>query len=211
MINLSHNWSNYSIASSKCGFNLKKKDNGGNISIIDLQTEYLSAALKGAEIDLCKLVYDRFCAFMKETKRGKPVIVMIDDLSIFSSIGYDNTVIHQLIRQISNRLREDSSELTNEQLNHMIIQSSDDLRGLIQSLRNSSDIYMVIRPLETGHSTVVDGTLRITDIRLPNDSGNKQIHSTLSFAQPTNIGCRRSFFYKLGDRRVRLTTSAPIL
>lgn len=139
--------------------------------------------------------------------------VMLDDISVLESLGYAVNTIYQLISEISESLRDNSRRLAANQLHHLIFQTSSPVNDLLSSLQNTSDLYISLRPLDTGHSTRVDGTMTISDHRLPCVNSDRQMPTVASLAlnSSKDIGCRKTYFFKLGDRRVRLTTSALIM
>lgn len=215
LITLSHDWSNYSIASSKCGFNLRRKENGGNISIIDVMKKFLLDTKQGLEENYCSYILEQFNQFLCNLSSGdqahtkRPITVMLDDLSVLESLGHDHHSIYQMTSNLSNKLRNESTRLAQNHLNHLIIQSSGCLDKMLSNLQNTSDICLIMRPLDTGHSTRVDGTLTIIDNRLP--SRVNQQPTSILLAKSNEIGSKNTYFFKLGDRRVRLTTSALII
>ena len=211
LVTLSHDWSNYSIASTKCGFSIRQTENGGNIVVVDIIQRFLQDTILGLEVNYCEYIVEQFRLFMEKcaeqngTAPAKPVTVMIDDLGILLSLHHRATDIYHMISTISGRLRDLSTHLKSNHLNHVILQTSSDLGGTLANIINSSDVLLTLRPLETGHSTRVDGTIMISDNRLPRE--NKQMQLATPLMATKTVGMKKTYFYKLSDRRVRLTNS----
>lgn len=160
----------------------------------------------------------------------KPVIVMIDDISLLLSMNSKPNEIYQLFSSIDKSLRDRSQTLMDSQSNYFVVQTmvvnhksphdeayqnkEYDVNYIMASMENLSDIILTLKPLNTGYSTRVDGTIKIVDNRLPSvHQPSSQLLPSVStiFAESApEIGTKKAFFFKLGDRRVRLTSSALI-
>lgn len=256
LITMSHDWTNYSSTAAKCGYNLRRLQNGGTIEVVNIMGKFLELIKEDncESTDLCLFIMNSVEKFMsthspdsngENTTNTKPLVVMIDDLSILLSLGFKLNEIYRLFSSIDKSLRDRSKEIQSNKLSHFIVQttmtiidknkqqqlstqqSDGDLNYLITNLENMCDLRIYLRPLDTGYSTRVDGTIKILDNRLPatvelpspstNESGTLEqklrSNSTLLF-QPKEthgeIGTNKAFFFKLGDRRSRLTSNALI-
>lgn len=240
LITLGHDWLNYSACAAKCGFNLRRKQNMGNIEVFEVMERFLDDASEGLIGNYCDYILDQVNKFLDSSsdhlqsegsdKNQKPIAVMIDDISLLSIIGVQHKDIVKLVSNIDHRLRQRSKSLLPGRLNYLIIQTmftnmkakqthspeDNNLNFINTTLENACDLNITLKPLETGHSTRVDGTVKIIDNRLPitaKSSGNMStIRSPISVFPDSSaeIGSKKAFFYKLSDRRVRLTSSALI-
>lgn len=235
LVSLSHDWSNYSGSAAKCGFNLRRSTNGGNIQVLDVMDEALKNIIDGKEnLNLCSFILNGVMDFIDQytpdktndldlfDPKLKPINVFIDDISLLSTLGHSTNEIYKVITKIDSRLRERSKGLDVRYLSHIVLQgmmlkdstmkSSEDLNFLIANLENICDISMILKPLETGYSTRVDGTIKILDNRSPaQPEALTPTSSIIPSLFPTlahSIGVKKAYFFKLGDRRVRLTSSA---
>lgn len=230
LVTLSHEWSNYSSCAAKCGSNLRRSQNRGNIDVLNLMSKYIDSMREESESDLnlCKYIEDevlKFIGIHTQNDEAKPVIVMIDDISILLTIGYKVNEVYRLFSTLDSTLRMRSKRYKVEQLSHLIAQTlftnykvteyndlkanDDDLNYLTATFENHCDLILTLKPLSTGHSTRVDGTIKIVDNRLP--SGKQApitLGQSISLENNNEIGSIKAFFFKLGDRRVRLTSSA---
>lgn len=251
LVTLNHDWSNYSSIAAKCGFNLRRTQNSGTIEVLDMMCEWLNAVKEGdTNFNPCDCIQNYVNSFINlhtppenvseeneavaETQVStKPLIVMIDDLSILLSIHPNPNEVFRMFSLINKSLRSRSQDITCGKLSHLIVQTmmtspkDEDLNWRVYSnIENLCDLIMILRPLETGHSTRVDGTIKIIDNRRPTEAeastksspstGMSSLMSTLRLPSTVipdglgDIGTKRALFYKLGDRRVRLTSSALI-
>lgn len=252
LFTLLHDWTNYSAAAAKCGANLRRTQNMGNIDVVDLMSLYCESLKAGTDLrfNSCKYLKDYLqryflqrtsedCGDINKTQECRPepqasknpVIVMIDDLSSLLVTGSTCDDVVCLLSTIDSLMRKQSCQLQSGLCNLLVLQTMTPscvepgsnftprdslLKQLVMNLRNSCDLIVALRPLETGHSTRVDGTLKIIDNRLPTlePKTNTSAASTsaLSFMgdAPMQIGTSKAYFFKLSDRRVRLTTSAMI-
>lgn len=247
LITLSQDWSNYSSIAARCGSNLRRTENMGNIEVLNIMTKFLdSYKIGNQDIDICKHLQESAIEFIKKhTPSGlaslKPIIIMIDDLSILSTIGTNSEEVYRLISSINSNLRKRSELLNDSQTSFLVLQSTvthmrtnetlrdheqwqgDDMDYVIANIGNQCDIVMILKPLDTGYSTRVDGTIKIIDNRLPpatksptttatiDSQALPSISSMLTLDTRAQIGMTRTFFYKLSDRRARLTSSALIM
>jgi len=239
LVSLSQNWTNYSASAAKCGFNLRRTQNMGKIDVLDLMSMYLGALKEGvSDFDPGKLILESVITHLEKhttispsdgTKLTKPTKVLIDDLSILLTLGSTASRIYQLFSTIENLMRD--CQLPKGHSSHLIIQTMainttsntydnvpNDLNHLIATLSNHCDILITIRPLGSGYSTRVDGTIKIFDNRLTirsqsslsigDTSFQKQATLPLFPETPVEILAKKNFFFKLGDRKVRLMSSA---
>lgn len=276
LVTLSHDWSNYSASSAKCGFNLRKIQNMGNIQVLNVMDKFLENITSGGQDDDGQKLFN-YCQFIKESvidfidrnnndqtkdnrydsstgennektdtpkKVMRPTIVMIDDLSILLTIGSSVNEVFQLVLSLNTLLRTGSECLPADRVNHFIIQtmftnintkqhkqprqiSDKNLNYLISNIENICDVCITLKPLDTGHSNRVDGTIKILDNRLKVSQNHPDKTAAASSLPPkplplqqlsmgmfpdtsSDIGSTRAYFYKLGDRRARLTSSALI-
>uniref|UniRef100_A0A6G1S6L8 Elongator complex protein 6 n=1 Tax=Aceria tosichella TaxID=561515 RepID=A0A6G1S6L8_9ACAR len=243
LVTLSHNWLNYSVGAAKCGFNLRRKQNmAGNIDVLSMMDKYLDDISKGAnETNYCDYILEQVTKFLDNpnneptsgqsiARAAKSSVVMIDDLSILLTIGCSLRDVIRLMLTIDQTLRSKSENLPPGRLNHLIVQTmftnirakqdhcpeDNQLNFLLTNLENICDLHLILKPLETGHSTRVDGTIKFIDNRLPSkqnsSSGDSRpnILSNILSGSSADIGTKKAYFYKLSDRRVRLTSSAFI-
>lgn len=229
IITLSQDWANYSSCAAKCGSNLRRSQNRsqakGNIEVLNMMSKYLEVIQQGGEMQFkpCQFIKDYIIDFIEHSSDGlpnfKPVIIMIDDFSILLNMGCQAREIYQLFYSIDNFLRRRSESLKEDQLSHLVIQTTssqsetptpdDGWTFVIANMENQSDIVMTLKPLKTGYSTRVDGTIKIVDNRLPMCNKNSPLPSQPALFRG-EIGLKKAFFFKHGDRRVRLTSSALI-
>jgi hypothetical protein len=243
LVTLSHSWRNYSVSAAKCGFNLMKKQNStGNIDVLSIMDKYLEdMSNSSSDINYCDYIVERTTEFLDNlenestsgtslTRPAKSASVMIDDLSILLTIGCSPRDITRMILNIDQLLRSRSDSLPPGRLHHLIVQtmfvnlrknedhSSDyeELNFILRNLENICDLHLTLKPLETGHSTRVDGTIKFVDNRIASkDDGTaggsrSGILSNMLTGASADIGSKKAYFYKLGDKRVRLTSSAFI-
>lgn len=243
LVTLSHNWASYSASATRCGFNLRRTQNLGNIEVFDLMETFFEESKRGqANVDkYCDMIYERIASFVNNQTTSslnddhqpkKPIAIMIDDLSILPTIGVSPGQVLMMVVSIDKLLRKQSRVLPDGRANHLVVQTmftnfksaqtnrpcDDDLNHLISNLENMSDLSIYLKPLDTGHSTRVDGTIKVVDNRLPAKSpspqkSSPQTHKLMLSMFPEvsgDIGAKKAYFYKLGDRRVRLTSSALI-
>lgn len=246
LVTMCHDWSNYSARAAKCGFNLRRTQNGGMIEVINLMSEYLSAIKKDSLISLepCRIISDSVIKFIKThasephsensgARMVKPLIIIIDDLSMLLTIGAKPNEIYRLFSSIDKSLRDRSKELQSNFLSHFVVQTmatspnpkqnlakscaNNDLDYLISNLENLCDLTLILKPLITGYSTRVDGTITIIDNRLALPNKQAEIAtpslfagSSFSLGNKVDVGVKKAFFFKLSDRRIRLTSSALI-
>lgn len=174
------------------------------------------------------------------TMNLRSVIIMFDDLTILNSLQHDSGKIFRMIYMIDQKIRKlhlkmCPNTLNESSLSYLIVQSTllsdkqdsasiyhmgvpEDQAQFIANMENFSDLVISLKPLETGYSTRVDGTIKIVDNRIPrgltSSSANDKRHgSALSLFPVMNrqeIGQKLAYFYKLGDRRVRLMSSAML-
>lgn len=165
-----------------------------------------------------------------QADQQQPLIIMIDDLSSLLTTGSTCADVVSLISSLDCLMRKQSKTLQHDRCNLLVVQTTvacvkpkisfssreSQLRQLVMHLKNSCDLFIALRPLETGHSTRVDGTVRIFDNRLPTRESKLAASApstsglSLLGETPVSIGTNKAFFFKLSDRRVRLTTSALI-
>lgn len=247
LVNLSHDWLHYSACAAKCGFNLRRRQNMGNIEVLNVMEMFLDDMCAGVQADHCDTILKEAKKFIEavegDNDKGKqqvagvgcqdaqsrpvqPVAIMFDDLSILATLGASQAAIHQLVNGIDFILRERSKNHSNGCNSHLVIQTMCtnvrpkqalapgglDLNFLLANLSDQSDMVITLKPLESGHSTKVDGTIEIVDNRLPATQGNYgaprlNLLSSLS----ADIGLKRLYYYKLADRRARLTPNALAL
>lgn len=233
LVTLSHEWTNYSASAAKCGYNLRRIQNKGSIDVLNIMAKVFDTVKNDDKnIDLCNFILESVLSFIEKHSpfdRGdvnsfKPIIVMIDDISILLTLGYTTSEVYRLFSKIEQVLRNRSHQLQARHLNNLIVQTrasykeeEDELSFLVSNMENLCDLSIALKPLDTGYSTRVDGTIKIVDNRLPapkqEDSSNTQqllLTSSLFSANLVDIGMKKAFFYKVGDRRVRLTSSALI-
>lgn len=246
LITLSHDWIHYSACAAKCGFNLRKRQSMGNVDVLDIMERYLDDLCKGAQTNYCDLILEEVKKFIETQSIGmqqsnqkmddsapRPIAILFDDLSLLSLLGAEHSEIYRLVTAIDSIMRHKSKQLQTGRLSHLIVQtlftnvkrkqthipSDDDLNFLVANLSNMCDICLTLRRLETGHSTRVDGTIKIQDKRLPvitktdpSASERPSAHPSLSMfgGSVADIGSEKAYYYKLSDRRVRLTSSALI-
>lgn len=243
LVTLSHEWANYSASAAKCGYNLRRTQNKGNIDVLDVMSAFLDAVRCGTQtFNPCEYIRKGVSKFVEEhtglvqanqdqSASIKPVIVMIDDISLLLSMTSKPNEIYQLFSSIDRSLRDRSQRLTDNQSSYFIVQTmvvnhksphdkayqnmEYNVNYIMASMENLSDITLTLKPLNTGYSTRVDGTIKIVDNRLPSvHQSSSQLLPSVStiFAESApEIGTKKAFFFKLGDRRVRLTSSALIL
>lgn len=236
LICLSHDWTNYSAIAAKCGFNLRRTKNSGNIEVISVISEYLDFIRRDEQnFNPCKFIREQLDTLLNQhfstsNDTSKTPVVLIDDLSILLTLGSKPHEAYQLVLWIDRLLR--SKVIYREEpmhLSYLVIQSmspnskpsssshedlDEMLNLLLSNLENSSDIVLTLKPLDTGHSTRVDGTIKIIDNRLTSGvstgaSRDKPLQSLL-MGHSASVGTKQAFFYKVSDRRVRLTSSALI-
>lgn len=297
LVTLSQNWANYSASAAKCGHNLRKSTNGGNIEVLNIM-DLLYESIKKVDneptdasrtrlqmrddrtLDGCDLthetiiskirsfiskhsepldqVYGETCPAPSNNTTMKHVIIMIDDLTILRAVGFSECDVYKIFSTLDKELRDRSQKLPETSLSHFIVQATTikagghDMRGVdklltnysLSNMENLSDLCISLKPLDTGYSPRVDGTVKIIDNRLqahqrlstetpPSSSGSSlsKQGDCLDATQPApkfqftpmtssslfrgnqagDIGAKRAFFYKLGDRRARLTSSALII
>lgn len=238
LVTINHDWTNYSASAAKCGFNLRRSTNNGNIDVLDVMTKiYESFKDVDEKFDICGYIFTNIVSFIEryttcdtdkkdtEDAKLKPLVIMIDDLTSLISLGIDTNKIYQLFSSIEHIMRERSKGIQDSRhLSHFIVQTlmlktdsrllPDNVNYMISNMENISDISMILKPLETGYSTRVDGTIKIVDNRLPISNSDSQkttvSPSSISLFPTTNseIGIKKAFFFKLSDRKVRLTSSA---
>lgn len=236
LVTLAHEWTNYSASAAKCGYNLRRTQNKGNIEVLNVMSAFLNAVTSGDQtFSPCEYILKSVSSFIKDhtnTEIGgpiKPIIVMIDDISLLLSINSKNNEVYQLFSSIDRSLRDRSQKLSDNQLSHFIVQTmvknykpndtyqdeECDINHIVANMENLSDISLSLKPLNTGYSTRVDGTIKIIDNRLPTlyPPASQQLPpiTSLLVESAGEIGTKKAFFFKLGDRRVRLTSSALIL
>lgn len=250
LVTLHHDWTNYSAAAAKCGFNIRRSQNMGNIDVINIMSLYYESLKSGQEdsFNPCKHIKNCLSSFLAdgdhsardntvETEHdqsprvknsSKPSIIMIDDLSSLLLTGASHDDVISLICNTDKLMREQSLKLQPDRCNLFVLQTiaplakpkdsnlstrDSQLSQLTMNLKNFCDLNIILRPLETGHSTRVDGTIRIIDNRLPartKPAAPSVSGLTLLGDTSIDIGTNKAFFFKLSDRRVRLTTSALI-
>lgn len=237
LVTLSQNWTNYSAVAAKCGSNLRRSKANGNIDVINVMNIYLNVIREGKNFNACKFIDDSVKLFIKEhhiktddgqtTNANRPIHVILDDMSILLSIGSKHNDVFKLFCSLDKMLRDRSKEMLNDRLSHLIVQTltpntkfapsgpnGDDLSLLVINMENLCDLSITIKSLETGYSTRVDGTIKIVDNRLK--SSNLPPKSAIAQLLPSvasisgDIGTKKAFFFKVGDRGVRLTKSALI-
>lgn len=238
LVTLSHDWSNYSSIAAKCGSNLRRSETNGNIDVLNVMKEYLNSISRGQSFNACQFISDSTSEFIRghsmksddgKTSDGKlrPIHVIVDDISILLSIGSKHNDVFKLFCLINNIMRDRSKELRKDRLSHLIVQTltsnskftpsgpnGDNLNHLVMNIENLCDLSITLKTLETGYSMKVDGTIKIVDNRLK--SLNLPPKSSIAQLLPNtamvsgDVGSKRAFFFKVGDRRVRLTTSALI-
>lgn len=239
LVCLSHDWTNYSATAAKCGFNLRRTQNSGNIEVINVMGEYMDALrLFDRRFNPCDYIKKQLESLMLkyshegETTTSRVPVVLIDDLSILMSLNCRPEEIFQLVISIDRLLRNRKTpgeQLLSSTLSYLVVQSmfitgkqsgsiahttDKGLNLLLSNLENHCDITITLKPLDTGHSTRVDGTIKIIDNRIalvgPTISDNEKSSPSLFSNYSATIGIKQAFFYKVSDRRVRLTSSALI-
>lgn len=242
LVTLSHDWTNYSASSAKCGFNLRRSQNMGNIDVLNVMEKFLTNIEDGeCGFNYCNYIMEQVYNFIQKhtlykpgetvTKTIKPVTVMIDDLSILLTIGLQLNEIYRLVLSLDKMLRNRSEDLEPDHNGHLVIQTlftnlrakhskrpnDNNLNHLISNIENICDLCITLKPLDTGHSTRVDGTIKIVDNRLPTRPSPSskprpplQVSTSMFPEMSSDIGSTKAYFFKLGDRRVRLTSSALI-
>lgn len=254
LVTLSQDWSNYSSIAAKCGSNLRRTENMGNIEVSNIMSKFLDSYKEGNNnLDICNYLQQSIQEFINKhtpaepagetAAKLKPIIIMIDDLSILSAVGAKSSEIYRLFSSTDAKLRKRSNSLDSTQSSFFVMQSTvthvrdnelswnqqrrqlleqdDNLDYVVANIANQCDIVISLKPLDTGYSTRVDGTIKITDNRLPaakpaptsavNLDTLPSLSSMLSLDTKAQIGMTRAFFYKLSDRRARLTSSALIM
>lgn len=240
LVTLSHEWSNYSASAAKCGYNLRRTQNNGNIQVLNVMSAFMDALKSGDQtFKPCDFIIGAVANFIGQNTGNqtdpdliKPLIIMIDDISLLLSINSKPNEVYQLFSSIDRSLRDRSRRLIKSQSSHFIVQTmvknnqtshevcrdeeeDCNINYIVANLENLCDISLTLKPLNTGYSTRVDGTIKIVDKRLPvpNQPRGPTLGSitTLLAESAGEIGMKRAFFFKLGDRRVRLTSSALIL
>lgn len=230
LISLSHEWTNYSAIAAKCGFNLRRDQNSGNIVVLSVMSEYLKATCENdKDFNPCLFVQRQVESFIDRHSSTADLcknvpIVMLDDLSILTHLNSQPKEVYNLFIYLDQLMRCRTRINPSARLSYLIIQSmhinlkkiehskgsiDTKLNHLLANIVNSCDITLVLRPLETGHSTRVDGTIKIIDNRLPISARADNLPSLFP-RNSASIGVQQAFFYKVSDRRVRLTTSAVI-
>lgn len=239
VVTLSHDWSNYSASAAKCGFNLRRSQNRGNFEVLNVMSKFLESIKIGDQnFNLCDYIIESISNFTEKYTSDlqsdsdgvrviKPIVILIDDLSILSSLGCNVNDIYRLVSLVDRSLRNRSKELQAGNLSHLILQTmttnlrflpptnqfDSSLNYLVSNIENISELSITLKPLDTGYSTRVDGTIKIVDNRLPslNQPSSCVTGQTPLFQDSAgDIGLKKAYFYKLGDRRVRLTSSALI-
>lgn len=239
LVTLNQSWSNYSACAAKCGYNVRRSHNSGNIDILDVMAEYLNEGTERFEpAGMCNFIFGAICDFTQKyapetdeagNRVAKPVIIMIDDFSVMRSLEACPRTLYRMFVKIDKLLRDRSRDIKGVgQASHLIVQTmttylkpnesyedmKDDLSYLTANLASLCDIAITIMPLESGYSTRIDGIIRIVDNRLPTTEPKPTSKSSMKL--PTSlfadlqgeIGLKRAYFFKLGDRRAKLTSSA---
>lgn len=232
LITLSHDWSNYSASAAKCGYNMRRTQNGGNVSVLNIMEKYLEVVKEEREENFCDFILENVNKFISDnTEEGqlKPIAIMLDDLSLLRTLGAKPNQIYSLFYMINGTLRDRSENLQDNKLSYFIVQTmaavssqkrnqqsdvdfDSEFAHTTSNLENLCDLFIILRPLETGYSTRVDGTIKIIDNRLPL-SDKSSINTKASLFPSDNlgeVGTKKAYFFKLGDRRARLTSSALI-
>lgn len=238
LVTLSHDWMNYLACAAKCGFNIRRSTNGGNIHVLNVMNKIYQAYSDGDEdFDICDYILTEIFSFVDKLKplglsdQGTPpVVIIIDDITILLGLGCSINRVYWLINQIDTRMRQRSRLMDEEIFSHLILQmvhfddsSPDKLEEteyLMSNLANTSDLSIDLRPLDTGFSTRVDGTIKIIDNRIPlgaqlpalnrDDGSSFEIKLFPSSGNIGEVGTKKAYFFKLSDRRVRLTSSAHL-
>lgn len=247
LVTLSQDWTNYSSIAAKCGSNLRRSENMGSIEVLNIMNKFFDSYKKDHQnFDICSYLNDSVHEFINkhtpnEPSTGtKPIIIMIDDLSILTAIGCKSEDVYRLSSSLDKNLRKRSAALNTNQSSFFVMQSTvtcmrdnetswnqqkhsqnNNLDYVIANIGNQCDIVIALKPLDTGYSTRVDGTIKIIDNRLPatkpspavptNPDTMLSLSSMLNLDAKAQIGLTRSYFYKLSDRRARLTSSALIM
>lgn len=234
IVTISHDWSNYSSIAAKCGSNLRRSESKGNIDVLNVMEAFLEAIRNGQKFDACHFIGESVSSFIKDSSSGsdanllRPINVIIDDISILLSIGSKQNDVFKLFSSIDQTLRDRSNQIQKDCLSHFIVQTltsnskfvsslnanGDNLNYLVTNLENYCDLSLTLKSLETGYSMKVDGTIKIIDNRLksfnlpPESTFTRMVPSTVPVSG--DIGVKKAYFFKVGDRRVRLTSSALI-
>lgn len=208
-----------------------KEQNGGSVRVLDLMEKYLNEVGRDncETFDFCEYIIDNLNKFVddnsdrNELDQIKPIAVMIDDISILQNVDVEPRQIYRLFYNINNILRARSKDIPNNKLSHFIVQTAIDNNQrkkvdyhdennydlTCANMGNLCDLHITLRPLETGYSTRVDGTIKIVDNRLPS-SASSQKSNLFSYDIVGEVGTKKAYFFKLGDRTARLTSSALI-
>lgn len=234
VVTISHDWSNYSSIAAKCGSNLRKSESKGNIDVLNVMEAFLETIRNGQKFNACHFIGESVAEFIKDHSSGsdnnliRPINVIIDDISILLSIGSKHNDVFRLFCSINQALRDRSRQIQKDCLSHFIVQTltsnskfessssanSDNLNYLVNNIENYCDLSLTLKSLETGYSMRVDGTIKIIDNRLK--SSNLPPKGAFALMVPRiasvsgDIGLKKAFFFKVGDRRARLSTSALI-
>lgn len=236
-VTLSQEWSNYASIAAKCGSNLRSKNSKGNIDVLNIMEKHLEAIRTGQRFNTCQLIEQSVMNFIQEqsakqegasteVNKIKPIAIIIDDISILLSIGCKHNEVFRLFSSINKAIRNRSKEMKTDCLSHLIIQTlttnsrftqshnsnCDNLNHLVINIENLCDLSLTLKSLETGYSTRVDGTIKIVDNRLKslNVPSSSLLELVPKFTPVSDIGSKKAFFFKVGERRVRLTSSALI-
>lgn len=207
LITTSHSFSHYSSCAAKCGVNLGLST--GNIKLMNIMEEVLELKNYNSQHWMEYIAREVSSFVACATEQTRSLNVMIDDITSFYNIGLSRVDITHLFHTIHTHLDKHQSGC-----NYFIVQGLN-IDSFILSLANFSDIFLLIQPLNTGFSKLVDGTISIFDNRVPKKKDASptntidNLTSRLTGRNKFDIGCHRELFFKLSERKVKLTLNVP--
>lgn len=245
LITLQHDYINYSAAAARCGISLRRTQPTGNIEVLDVMNDFLEDLVqherKGNPFGdhICNKIVESCLEFVSkhhdanDSEMSKPVIIMIDDLSVLGGLDCSPNAIFELFSRVDASMRSRSHKYPEDITSFFIAQTMDptlkckttptselhEYAAVCRAMSNRGDIHITIKELDTGYSTRVDGTVRVVDRRIvPDVDGTKDAEKKPSVSghvfmreNGLDIGSDRAYFFKVSDRRVKLTTDALLV
>lgn len=162
LITTNESYSHYSsVAAKSFGLNLKTFRDDKRLIVLDLLTDLHMYLTTSGKLHLDKMIQ------ILDDEHQNGGLLMIDDISIFLSLGVSSADIFQMInyyKMISHQLEysiviQSYSDAQNDSCEPQ----DEDLRTTVNSIISSSDVWIQLSKLSTGFSTNVDGVLKIRD------------------------------------------------